>query len=77
MLWKKHLQIEASELEEGNTKGSGTVKEDTKGKGKEIPLKKDQRVVIICMDKRVPSGKWLVMMEDDTSKCQTFVYKYT
>jgi hypothetical protein len=41
------------------------IKQDAKGKGKDLTVKKNQRVIIICMDKRVQKGKWLVKLEDD------------
>lgn len=54
-----------SDLEPENSKGAGTIKEDAKGKGKDLTVKTGQRVNIICMDKRNPKGKWLVKLNDD------------
>lgn len=60
---KSKFKIELSELEECSTKGA--IKEDAKGKGKDLTVTKDQRVIIICMDKRAPKGRWLVKLEDN------------
>ena len=62
---KSKFKIDISELEPENTKGAGIIKQDAKGKGKDLTVKKNQRVIIICMDKRVQKGKWLVKLEDD------------
>ncbi|XP_063431214.1 proteoglycan 4-like isoform X5 [Mytilus trossulus] len=60
---KSKFKIELSELEECSTKGA--IKEDAKGKGKDLAVTKDQRVIIICMDKRNPKGRWLVKLEEN------------
>ena len=67
------MQIEPGELEPENSKGSGVIKEDAKGRGKDLTVKKDQRVNIICMDKRNPKGKWLVKLEDNDGKTCSIV----
>lgn len=62
---KSKFKIDLSDLEPENSKGAGTIKEDAKGKGKDLTVKAGQRVNIICMDKRNPKGKWLVKLNDD------------
>ena len=47
--------------------------QDAKGKGKDLTVKKNQRVIMICMEKKVPKGKWLVKLEDDEGICSIII----